>query len=260
VLAVIEAPWAVDASGQSVPTALSVSNNVVTLTVAHHEAAYAYPIIANTDVASCIDVGPCAQAASGGPVVSRMKSYAWSYRHRYNGGFQSYKADDCTNFMSQILNAGGISMQHWPYFADTEDRWAPEAWWNVPGGSGRHSTASWAAASNFVHWALQYKYAENLHDSQSWQPGDFVAWAFLAHHTQGTIAHLDFVYQLDNSGQPEFLQHSVPYWNPTPIAKWKQVATGQDHDGPLWWVHLRFIHTTPTGDPGVITVLPTSGP
>jgi hypothetical protein len=47
VLAVVNAPWARDASGATVATTLDATGNTITLTVKHRDAAYAYPIVAD---------------------------------------------------------------------------------------------------------------------------------------------------------------------------------------------------------------------
>jgi tripartite motif-containing protein 71 len=45
----VTAPHAIDATGRIVPTAISVSGNVVTVTVAHHSGSYQYPILVDPE-------------------------------------------------------------------------------------------------------------------------------------------------------------------------------------------------------------------
>lgn len=46
----IEAPWAVDANGVSVPLALAVEDSTVVMTVSHHAGTFEYPIVADPSV------------------------------------------------------------------------------------------------------------------------------------------------------------------------------------------------------------------
>jgi hypothetical protein len=68
-------------------------------------------------------------------------NYALTYAYSYNSNYRVYSANDCTNFTSQALRAGG-----WP-FDETGGRTEPTTWYY---GSFEFTTSySWAAAHNF---------------------------------------------------------------------------------------------------------------
>lgn len=68
-------------------------------------------------------------------------NYALTYVYNYNSNYRVYSSNDCTNFTSQALRAGG-----WP-FDESGGRTEPTTWYY---GSFEFTTSySWAAAHNF---------------------------------------------------------------------------------------------------------------
>lgn len=241
IVAVIHAPWALDSLGRSIPTSLSVNGNVLTLTVAHNAASAAYPVIADLETSTCRDTSPC--SSSGPPSTAAMQTYANKWHHSYNTEHYPAFQEDCTNYMSQILHAGGVKMFAYDIRGAYEE--SAGAWYM----DSQHGlwSRSWTVAASLFHWALKNHYAENLHASQSWQPGDFVAWAFSGGRT---IDHWDYVYSVSN-GIPNFYQHSGFYDPARPMGpasdsnsfEWR--AKNVSHETPLWWVHIRFVSKVP---------------
>ena len=225
-VAVIHAPWAVDANGTPVPTSLSVSGNVVTLTVAHHEGVYTYPIMADPTADSCRDTNPCASSSSG-PNVGAMQAYAYKWRQARNSYYHAFN-NDCTNFMSQILHAGGMPMLHYDQHIQGSDTWWDDKknddWSN-----------SWTLSVAYVHQWLHFGFAKRVTD---WQPGDFVGWGW---KNDDHVDHLDFVYEVVN-GEPYFLQHTKDYSSPHSKSQFDQDVK-QEGNAPARMWHFRITHT-----------------
>jgi cell wall-associated NlpC family hydrolase len=175
------------------------------------------------------------------PIIDDQKPVRESARsdatHPQRGGayYLVYGKDDCTNFMSQILHAGGVPMQDWVGGYAIE----PWQWWSAKDLG--ISSPSWDNASSFFHWAVQNGFAENLHAETNWEPGDFVAWRWSG---QKNINHVTFVYSVPN-GQPSFLQHSPSLQWPTNWPTYMNIIKKKG-EYPPWWVHFRFINTEPT--------------
>jgi hypothetical protein len=256
--AVIPPAWAVDADGHAVPAAWSVNGDTVTMTVQHQAGNYAYPVMAASETVECKDTSPC-----GNYNANEARTYAehWSNANNpkyvnFDGGYfctQGIRCDDdCTNYMSQIYQAGGGK------FLDRPNKRGDYSWWEYliygfHGDPESDHTLTWSVARDFYHHLLDYGLAKRIYGSYrtlgTYKAGDMIAWVWHSNQTQ-VIEHVDFVTEVDASGQPFLLQHSPPA-SGTPgkaigLNKFINVADSQGL-GPVKWYHLRPVHIAANG-------------
>lgn len=132
------------------------------------------------------------------PNVSAAVSYAERYAWNANTAqYKDFGGTDCTNFVSQILVAGGVS----------QDSYANEnyGWWHrIVNGKHEHSI-SWIRSDTFARYmGVGYKTNRMMNFSMNIQVGDAIA---LDNNSDGDWDHMGFVtyknnyagsYQLDN--------------------------------------------------------------
>lgn len=116
--------------------------------------------------------------------VSKATAYAkkWAWSNNTNE-YKDLGDYDCTNFVSQILEAGGIK-QHQTLSEKT-------GWWHVKvGGLHKHSL-SWTSASSFGnHWGARLRTSNIVDWADSLYEGDIVA---LDTGATGSWNHLGYV-------------------------------------------------------------------
>lgn len=131
--------------------------------------------------------------------ASAAVNYAYTYWSNYNSSYRAYD-NDCTNFTSQALRAGG-----WP-FDEVGERTASNTWYY---GSFTWTTSySWAGAHNFNlffaqsgrGWAAQY-FSEML-------AGDLLQ-ADFGPSPDGNISHTMVVTKKDSYGNLYLTYHST---------------------------------------------------
>jgi len=224
IIAAIQKPWAVDADGKRVPVSLSVEGDVVTMTVDHRGGDYKLPIIADPYLIDCAHASPC-----GTYHGDRAAAYAARWRASHNPSYKSFD-EDCTNFMSQILRAGGLG-----FMRNFET--GPGSWWmtkNGPFWAPWNWTRSWSLANELQHHLREYGLARVLTDS--WRQGDFIAYDW---QPDGTYDHINFVYRVEN-GEPYLLQHTPSYTTAKSFSAFRKKAAEQS--GYFRFIHLRPVH------------------
>lgn len=176
--------------------------------------------------------------------VAAAVSYAYAHsapNHHNDDDYYTF-SQDCTNFMSQIMIAGGMQMVG-------EFRYVPGAWWfnkKFPGGW----THSFTVANDWYQEMVQSKrlvyvhsHIVNGHRDYDYRPGDVVAWKWKWEKNRTIpVSHFDFVVKVVN-GTPYFLQHSDDYTEPLSMKKFEAKATQQEHLGPIRDLHLRPLYT-----------------
>ncbi len=141
--------------------------------------------------------------------VSAAKKYASKYAVKPNpkygyrkGGWWIWEHDeDCTNFASQILYAGGVAMD---MYNNPSKGW----WWKAQ----NNTSISWINANTFKNYMgsrYNTKHWKQLVNSVS--DGDFIG---VDYNQDGKVDHIGFVYQKGHDGL-KIAQHSTNYlaWN-----------------------------------------------
>ncbi len=135
--------------------------------------------------------------------------YAKAHALSYNTAFKAFN-DDCTNFVSQSLLAGGWQMVL-GYYTNND------VWWYgcaLPGGYTCHASYTWGAAFNF-HEFLGTSPGQRTNFVQYYGdvwPGDiiFADWdGPSGHHPDGRIDHVMFVTGRDSEGNLYISQHTT---------------------------------------------------
>lgn len=131
--------------------------------------------------------------------ISSAQYYAYLHYQVYNPAYPSFSSD-CTNFASQILNAGGF-----PYASD----------WNVFASTSSAAYVNWVNASSFAqYWSLIRGYAgagcsTRAQVNANANPGDFIAYMS---STTYEIWHIAFV-QSKSNGLINITQHTANFYN-----------------------------------------------
>ncbi|MEV4643202.1 amidase domain-containing protein [Actinoplanes sp. NPDC049548] len=99
------------------------------------------------------------QSIPTGLCYSCMVNYARKYAKKYNPSYRAFKEEDCTNFVSQALRAGGWKDDYGWY-------WSSDNWWY----NSDHQTYTWAGADNWSRFAKK----RTTHLDNVWKmlPGD----------------------------------------------------------------------------------------
>jgi hypothetical protein len=110
-----------------------------------------------------------------------------------------YFHDDCTNFISQALLAGGLPME----VTGRRDR----GWWYL--GPNEQWSFSWAVAHS-LRWYLESSgRAEVRPSARDLQFGDVIAYDW---NGDGAIQHNTLVVGFDPDGEPLVAAHTVAAW------------------------------------------------
>jgi hypothetical protein len=246
VVAVIAQPWVVLAQGGIVPALIEVVPDTETpneyevsvkLPETPEEAAV-WPVEVITEVAGASSVnGGCSVKDSpcGGLDLNRMARYAvyWgNEEHHYarNPFYYDYKANNCTNFISQILRAGGAKFMaayrhedgSWWYYNFSEGG----TFGDGPSG-GYEDTQSWRLSDKLPRhlWRFDLAYIDSVQQPSGWTKGNIMAYDWIDSDGKGNINHLNFVVgTLEASGgrEPLIANSSSPGSN-YPRKPWYRV-------------------------------------
>lgn len=138
------------------------------------------------------------------------RQQAWQYAERWWNGFHpSFRrfTDDCTNYVSQVLWAGGFSME----FHARRDR----GWWYRRGAGGQEQWSySWAVA-HALRWYLERSHrAQVVKSPADLDIGDVICYDW---NGDGHWQHNTVVVAFDAAGMPLVNAHTVAshhrYWD-----------------------------------------------
>jgi hypothetical protein len=207
-IAVFDAPWAVDADGTPIKTRYEVAGDRITLVVEHHSTRAHYPVLADPDLIDCEGrPGPC--GTYNGRAAAK---YAHKYATSYNDAFFGRYGNDCTNFASQALGAGGMQFMR-------EFKHGTGSWWYRSHDAlglriGQDQTDSWSKVAVLLQHLTDYRLDEVVaigHDGDidysKFRPGDllFFDWIKKDHE----IDHVAIVDGITRHGMPTISQHTV---------------------------------------------------
>lgn len=157
-------------------------------------------------------------------LYSREKAvnYAINYAVVPNPAFKYFvlygeNGGDCTNFISQCLNAGGAPM----IFSGENPWWYDNK--NTPNLSDDKWSISWAVAGS-LYWYLKNSYTKNLYGVKGkevpsvsmLEPGDIISYQ----DSKGIIAHSAIITSFDDYGNPLIAQHTPNVLNIPYIKSW----------------------------------------
>jgi sugar lactone lactonase YvrE len=215
VVAVIAKPWVVLASGWIVPALLEVVEGEIpnefemiihAPLTEEEEAVWPAQVITDAASASAVNGGGCSKSESpcGGLDLNRMAKYAvyWgSEAHHFarNPFYADYGSNNCTNFISQILRAGGGKFMRAYEHGDG-------SWWYYnfskgggvfgPGPSaGWDDTESWKLADVLPRhlWRFELAYIDSVQQPHGWMKGNIIALDWIDSDGKGNVNHLNFV-------------------------------------------------------------------
>ncbi len=126
-------------------------------------------------------------------------AYANAYWNSHNPAFRFFATDDCTNYISQCLHAGGFPME----FSKSRSR----GWWYRNGSY----SYSWAVANSF-YWYLRGR-AQMVSRPEDLSLGDVICVDF---EGDGKWNHSGIVTYIDENHQPYVNTHTFNaqyrYW------------------------------------------------
>ncbi|MGZ4105836.1 MAG: amidase domain-containing protein [Tumebacillaceae bacterium] len=134
----------------------------------------------------------------------RVRAYKYSelWWNSYNPQFQRMSGNDCTNFISQVLWAGGMPM------VNTGSR--SSGWWY----GGKSWSYSWAVAHSLRLALPRYLHAQGVTDPRLLKVGDIICYDW---DGDGRWQHNTVVVDFDRYGMPLVNAHTIAshrrYWD-----------------------------------------------
>ena len=114
---------------------------------------------------------------------ANARQYARTYARTPNPNFGYIEKADCTNFVSQIMLAGGKNYSPKWMTANTLGVW--------------HFTKAWANADHFVNrWGLDYTFSDHTSFSKKIKKGDYITYD---KNSDGTWDHMGFAINAKDS-------------------------------------------------------------
>ncbi|MEL7565114.1 MAG: amidase domain-containing protein [Dehalobacterium sp.] len=125
--------------------------------------------------------------------------YAHKWWNSYNPNFRSFSVD-CTNYVSQVLYAGGIPMN---YTGKTNTGW----WYSGNGGKEDKWSYSWAVAHSLRWYLAEGKgiHVENAKSARELMPGDIICYDW---DGDGVWQHNTVVVGHNGAGEPLINAHT----------------------------------------------------
>jgi hypothetical protein len=159
-------------------------------------------LIEHPDIEMKIDLADPGQRVSY--TYNRLKAvqYAERWWNEFNPVYHKF-TDDCTNFISQCLHAGGVPMWGMPNKL--------RGWWM----KGNNWSYSWTTANSFMLILASGKgvRTKEVHSPQELQPGDIICYDFQG---DGRFDHNTMVTAKDRNGMPLINAHTTNsrrrYW------------------------------------------------
>lgn len=136
----------------------------------------------------------------------RAVQYAEQYWNQYNPAYRYFAEDDCTNFVSQVLYAGGLSME----MSNSPSR----GWWYRQSGDKKDRWSySWTVANALYQYLNQGKRAVRYNRADQLTIGDVICYDW---EGDGRWNHNTVVTLIDGRGIPFVSAHSYNahhrYW------------------------------------------------
>ncbi len=246
VVAVIARPWVVLAQGGIVPALIEVVPDTETPNefemIIHapltEEEEAVWPAHLVTEMASASSVnGTCTvqESPCGGLDLNEMARYAkyWgdeSHHFARKPFYADYGSNNCTNFISQILRAGGAKFMRAFEHGDG-------SWWyrNLSSGgifgtgpsAGWEDTDSWRQSDVLPRhlWRFELAYIDSSQQPYGWTMGNIIAYDWIDSDGKGNINHLNFVVGTigEGGGREPLIANSSSKGSNYPHKPWSRV-------------------------------------
>lgn len=149
-------------------------------------------------------------------------TYATDHATSPNKSDYAYFSSDCTNFASQILEAGGVEQE--VYSSESK------GWWHTKGLLGHKHSISWIRADTFANYmGIGYETEDNADFSENIKKGDFIAADF---ENDGDWNHMGFVtdvadFKSNGYYNYKVAQHTSNYhaWTNSPTNGWENIGS-----------------------------------
>ena len=192
----------------------------------------------------CVSLS-CVPSLAGTYDKGRAVAYAQQYAKDKNPAFPFYKDNDCTNFVSQALLAGGWGFEYAPY--DSFTGWYYETRWDQP------QDNTWFNADFLFHFLLYsgrgvyigWGNKDNPGNVGALQPGDliFADWYKDSHDDVGNDGRMDhamIVTKKEADGTVRVSYHSNPNRDRPIREVMNDLATGQYGRYFYFRMHTQF--------------------
>jgi sugar lactone lactonase YvrE len=245
VIAIIAEPWIVLRRERIIPVPIEIApiEEIPTEYVIHvimpadEEQAAFFPVYLRLDATAsasvngyCADQSPCGDFDS---LAGTLYATFWGnpvHDGARNPHYHDYGADNCTNFLSQILRDGNVKFMR--AFDHGDGSW----WYHNnfkngqyadPEGYGWDTTESWRLADKLPRHLWQYGLAhiDPVQDPWGWTRGDILAEDWYGTNGKGDFNHLQFVVGTNNSAghsrEPLIANESSPGHNYSSLIWWR---------------------------------------
>jgi sugar lactone lactonase YvrE len=249
VVAVIARPWVVLAQGGIVPALIEVAITetpnefevwVKLPETPEEEEVWPAQLIVDGASASSVNGSCTVKESPCGPLdLSKMAQYAvyWGNEAHHgarNGFYIDYGSNNCTNFISQILRAGGAKFMR---AFEQEDNDKDGAWWYRNFGSGgifgdgpsagAEDTRAWRLADVLPRhlWRFELAYIDPVQQPWGWTKGNILAYDWIDSDGKGNVNHLSFVVGTHDlpSGREPLIANSSSQGSNYPHKPWSEV-------------------------------------
>jgi hypothetical protein len=128
--------------------------------------------------------------------------YAENYWNRYNPQYRYFSDNDCTNFVSQVLHAGGLPME--------KSSSQGKGWWYQGGGSSNDRWSySWSVAHVLYHYLGQGTRATRVQSASQLLLGDVICYDWDGDGRWNHNAVVTYI----SGGVPYVSAHSINRYN-----------------------------------------------
>lgn len=136
----------------------------------------------------------------------RAYKYAELWWNGFNPQYKKMEGNDCTNYISQVLHAGGMPM------VGGQNRGA--GWWYRWQGKGHNWSYSWSVAHSFTIALQKYLHAVQVGDPRQLKVGDLICYDW---DGDNRWQHNTVVVDFDYYGRPLVNAHTIAshrrYWD-----------------------------------------------
>ncbi len=261
VVAVIAQPWVVLAQGGIVPALIEVVPDTETPNefevwvklpeTPEEEEVWPAQLIVDTASSSSVN-GNCTATESpcGALDLDKMAQYAvyWgneAHHFARNPFYADFKANNCTNFISQILRAGGAKFMG----AFDYNDWS---WWyrNLSSGgifgsgpsAGEENTPTWALADTLPRhlWRFELSHIDPVQQPWGWTKGNILAYDWIDSDGKGNVNHLNFVVGTADlpGGREPLIANSSSQGSNYSHMRWKEVKERIEGEHGSQWTRF----------------------
>ena len=274
VIAVIAEPWILLADETIIPAPIAVAPvieepNEFIVTVhmppdPFEAAVYPVHVVETASISTAPETARCLPGASpcGMPNLQAASQYAvyWgNEHHEYEGVparnpyYWNFRENNCTNFISQILRAGGAKFMRYLHYGTYDGTWWYKRIYPWNGGNTPYTfsngeySSSWVAADVLPRHLWQYGlvHVDGVQEPWGWTRGTILAEDWYGTNGKGDFNHLQYVVGTQNGPEgrePLIANSSSDSYSALPWRRVRekiQIDHGKDgwHRAALAWKH-----------------------